>query len=568
MAAVATQAGAVSHDDQDWHAINWRSVNLNVRRLQVRIVKATQEQRWGRVKALQRLLTHSFSGKALAVKRVTENSGRRTPGVDHEIWNTPARKAEAIHALRQRGYRPRPVRRVYIPKSRDRMRPLGIPTMRDRAMQALYLLALDPVAETTGDADSYGFRQGRSTADAIAQCFTVLRLKTSARWILEGDIKSCFDRISHEWLLAHVPMERAILRKWLKAGFMEKTVLHSTEAGTPQGAICSPVLANLALDGMERMLNAKYPHRGNEKDGLVNLIRHADDFIITGRTKELLEQGVKPLVEAYLNERGLELSQEKTRITSITEGFDFLGQNVRKYNGKLIIKPSGKNKKAFLEKVRGIIKTNKQARAGNLILRLNPVIRGWALYHRHVVSKVIFSKVNHAIFGSLWRWATRRHPHKSRRWVKEKYFGHFGERNWVFHGTATGPDGRPRSVRLFYASDVPIKRHIKVRGAANPYDPQWEAYFERRTDAKMMADLVGQQRLLRLWKEQRGLCPVCRQKITKETGWHSHHIQWRVNGGGDGMENRALLHPNCHRQVHHRKLEVVKSRAGKCVGEA
>lgn len=336
MAAVATQAGAVSHDDKDWHAINWRSANVNVRRLQVRIVKATQEKRWGRVKALQRLLTHSFSGKALAVKRVTENSGQRTPGVDHEVWNTPARKAEALHALRQRGYRPRPVRRVYIPKSRDRMRPLGIPTMRDRAMQALYLLALDPVAETTGDADSYGFRQGRSTADAIAQCFTVLRLKTSARWILEGDIKSCFDRISHEWLLAHVPVERAVLRKWLKAGFMEKTVVHSTEAGTPQGAICPPVLTNLALDGMEQMLNAKYPHRGNETDGLVNLIRYADDFIITGRTEELLEQGVKPLVEAYLNERGLELSQEKTRITSIAEGFDFLGQNVRKYNGKLI----------------------------------------------------------------------------------------------------------------------------------------------------------------------------------------------------------------------------------------
>lgn len=377
-----------------------------------------------------------------------------------------------------------------------------------------------------------------------------------------------FDRISHEWLLAHVPMERAILRKWLKAGFMEKTVVHSTEAGTPQGAVCSPVLANLALDGMEQMLNAKYPHRGNETGGLVNLIRYADDFIITGRTKELLEREIKPLVEAYLNDRDLELSQEKTRITSITEGFDFLGQNVRKYNGKLIIKPSGRNKKAFLEKVRGIIKANKQARAGNLILRLNPVIRGWALYHRHVVSKVIFSKVSHAIFGSLWRWAKRRHPHKSLRWVKGKYFGHFGERNWVFHGTAAGPDGRPHSVRLCYESDVPIKRDIKVRGPANPYDPQWEAYFERRTDAKMMADLVGQQRLLRLWKEQRGLCPVCRQKITTETGWHSHHIQWRVNGGGDGMENRALLHPNCHRQVHQRKLEVVKSRAGKCVGEA
>lgn len=226
-------SGAASHGKTDWRQVDWRAVRRNARRLQVRIVKATQEGRSGKVKALQRLLTHSHSGRLLAVKRVTENRGRRTPGVDQELWDTPGKKAAAVPSLRQRGYEPQPLRRVYIPKSNGKMRPLGIPTMRDRAMQALYLLALDPIAETTGDRNSYGFRPKRSTADAIEQCFIALSPRRSAKWVLEGDIKSCFDRISHDWLLAHVPMDKAILRKWLKAGFMEKHAFHPTDDGTP-----------------------------------------------------------------------------------------------------------------------------------------------------------------------------------------------------------------------------------------------------------------------------------------------------------------------------------------------
>ncbi len=233
----ARRAGAASHGAAGWHQIDWRRAHQNVRRLQARIVKATQAGRWGRVKALQRLLAHSFSGKALAVRRVTENRGKRTPGVDRETWDTPARKATAVRQLRRRGYRPRPLRRIHIPKKHGKKRPLGIPTMRDRAMQALYLLALDPIAETTGDPNSYGFRSERSTADAIGQCFQALAKRDRAAWVLEGDIAACFDRISHEWLLAHVPLDQAILRRWLKAGFMDKGAFHRTDEGTPQGGI-------------------------------------------------------------------------------------------------------------------------------------------------------------------------------------------------------------------------------------------------------------------------------------------------------------------------------------------
>lgn len=434
-AQAGMDAGAVSHEEDEWDSIDWNAAQQNVRRLQTRIVQATKEGRWGKVKALQRLLTHSFSGKSLAVKRVTENQGRKTAGVDEETWTMPSQKAKAILRLQQRGYHPKPLRRVYIPKSSGKMRPLGIPCMLDRAMQALHLLAVDPISETLGDLNSYGFRKERSTADAIEQAFAALSHKNSAEWVLEGDIKACFDRISHDWLLAHIPMEKSILRKWLKAGYIDKYVLHATEEGTPQGGICSPVLANMTLDGLEKKLREQYPKpdRGSSKEK-VNFVRFADDFLVTGKSKEVLESEVKPLIEAFMKERGLELSPEKTLITHIEDGFDFLGQHLRKYNGKLLITPSKKNVHTFLESIRKVVGENKQATAGNLIAQLNPKIRGWANYHRHVVSKETYAKVDHAIFCALWQWSKRRHPKKPITWIKKKYFTSIEGQNWVFHG--------------------------------------------------------------------------------------------------------------------------------------
>jgi RNA-directed DNA polymerase len=517
-----------------------------------------KENRWNKVKALQRLLTHSYSGKVLAVRRVTENNGKRTPGVDRIIWKTPEDKIKAVRDLRRREYHPQPLRRVYIPKKSDNTakRPLGIPTMKDRAMQALHLLALDPVVETTADKNSYGFRQQRSCADAIAQCFTTLSHAPNTQWILEGDIKACFDQISHDWLLAHVPMDRTILQKWLKSGYMDKHVLHETTEGTPQGGIISPALANFALDGLERLLRKKFPEGTRlkslgGKSASVNFIRYADDFVITSKSKEILEGKVQPVVEQFLQQRGLALSPKKTVITHVEKGFDFLGQNVRRYpNGKLLIKPSKKNLKTFLDGIRQTIRNARGMSAAELIDLLNPKIRGWANYHRHVVSSRIFSSVDRSIFYNLWQWARGRHQKKPSHWLKKKYFEQRGTRDWCFFGETCDDQGQLHKVWLYHARSTPIRRHVKVKGEANPYDPAFETYFEEREGSHMRETFRGTRTLRYIWNEQRGLCTVCKLPITRTTGWRLHHCVPLVQGGSKSAENRVLLHPECHDKVH------------------
>ncbi len=552
--------GASSDRATHWHGIDWASCYREVRRLQARIVKASQSGKHGKVKALQWLLTHSFSGRALAVRRVTENKGKRTPGVDGIIWSTPKSRLEAVRSLKRRGYRPRPLRRIYIPKANGtKMRPLGIPCMVDRAQQALYLLALEPIAETTADPNSYGFRSARSTADAIEQCFRALAKPDSATWILEADIRSCFDEISHDWLVAHIPTDKAILQSWLKAGYLHNHVFHSTEAGTPQGGIISPTLMNMTLDGMERALRAKYC-KGNNNPSKVNIVRYADDFIITGATREVLVDEVRPLVEQFLAERGLLLSPEKTRVTHINDGFDFLGMNVRKYGGKLLIKPAKASVQRFLRKLRGIVKGNATTRHDQLIRKLNPLLRGWANYYRHVVAKQTFSRVGTAIWQCLWRWARRRHPNKGAHWVHRRYFRTVGARHWVF-GTTTGKalsTGKPALLTLYDIAGTPIRRHRKIKAAANPFDVQWESYFEERLGFAMLDSIKGRGRLIRLWLDQARSCPVCQQMITKSSGWRLYHVERTIDGGSDTNRNLILLHPECHRTVRALGLSVVK----------
>jgi len=532
----------------NWRTIKWKRVNSNVCRLQRRIVQAQQQGKKRKVRALQFILTRSYSARCLAVRRVVENPGRRTPGVDGQKLDTPEKKAQTVEKLNAEDYKAKPLKRVYIAKKNGKgRRPLGIPTMDDRARQALYLLALDPIAETTADPNSYGFRKERSVADAIQQCFILLCRSNSPQWILEGDIQSCFDEISHEWLLSHIPMDRAILKKWLEAGIIERESFSLTTTGTPQGGIISPVLMNLTLDGLESLLAERFPPcRGH----LVKLVRFADDFAITGKTKELLEEEVRPLTAEFLNQRGLKLSESKTRITHIEEGFDFLGKHFQKHGGKLLIKPSRQNVQTFLTGIKAAFRENLHAPVERLLMELNPKIRGWAMFHRTTASKKVFGYVDHRIFCELERWMQRRHPDKSLPWCYRKYLTQVGNRHYVLEGTTLDRRGKPRTIRLVKAKDVPIKRHVKIRAAANPYDSQWETYFEERIGLQMKENFRGYDKLLKLWFNQNGRCPQCGQKITPETGWHLHHRVWVVNGGDDSMANLVVMHPICHMQLH------------------
>ena len=530
-----------------WEEIDWQKARAYVKKLQMRIVKAQKEGHYSKVKSLQWLLTHSFYAKALAVKRVTSNSGKRTAGVDHELWLTPQAKFNAISKLNRRGYRPQPLRRHYIPKKNGKMRPLSIPTMTDRAMQTLYKFSLEPIAETYADPNSYGFRIGRSTHDAIEQCFTDLNKGKSPKWILEGDIKGCFDHISHQWLLENIPMDTQILEKWLKCGYVETQKLFPTDEGTPQGGTISPTLMNMTLDGLERLLHDRLPTRkkvnGKTHCNKMNFVRYADDFIITGESPEFLREKVLPIVREFLTERGLQLSEEKTVITHIGEGFDFLGKNIRKYNGKLLIRPCKSAVKSFLGKVRDIIKSSKSIKQEILIRRLNPVIRGWVNNQRYVVSSKVFSTVDYEIYKCLWQWAKRRHKKKSRKWIARKYWHDIDSRQWTFSVPYEnqGTEGKPLYCKLEYATDTKIIRFKKIVAEANPFDEYWTDYFEEREGEKLLNSTKGREKLLTIWRRQGRRCPVCGDLITSETGF-------KVHTPAGKSSRKIMVHKECHEE--------------------
>jgi RNA-directed DNA polymerase len=457
-----------------WNTIDWNKAEETVNNLQSRIASAATNRNWKKVSKLSRLLTRSFFAKVLAVRKVTGNKGSRTPGVDGIIWFSSSDKMRAALQLMNKGYRAKPLTRKYIRKKNGKLRPLSIPTMYDRAMQTLHALALGPVESATGDKTSFGFKPYRSTKDAYAYLHTCLSKGIAPEWIVEGDIKSCFDEINHDWILDNTPMNKRILKEFLKSGFVENYRLFPTDKGTPQGGTISPIIANIVLNGLENALGKKFysrkdgtidkPHQNKHK---VNYVRFADDFVITADSLETANE-IIDVVKTFLEPRGLKLSEEKTLVTSIYEGFSFLGWNFRKYNGKLLPKPSKESQQEVVRKISEVIHKAKAWDQDRLIRVLNPIIRGWAQYHNHAVSSDVFSKLGDIVYNMLVPWAKRRHPEKGVNWIMAKYWHKVDDQNYVFY-TET------QTLEKF--SNYRIVRQRLAKLDKNPYIDK--EYFEQ-----------------------------------------------------------------------------------------
>jgi RNA-directed DNA polymerase len=541
-----------------WNTIPWKCIQRNVFKLQKRIYRASCRGDTKTVRKLQRLLIKSWSARLIAVRRVTqENQGKKTAGVDGVKSLTPPQRLTLASTLKISD-KAQPVRRVWIDKpGTNEKRPLGIPVIADRALQSLVRAALEPECEARFEPNSYGFRPGRSCHDAIEAIFTAINKK--AKYVLDADIAKCFDRINHSALLQKVntnPSIRRQLKAWLKAGVLEDGKLFPTEEGTMQGGNISPLLANIALHGLETVIVKKFPRSGSKKFNPPNVIRYADDFVILHEKLEIIKE-CHQLVSEWLREIGLELKPSKTRIThtllTVPEGkpgYDFLGFQIRQYSvGKT---KSGKNNQGHLQgfktyikpnktaiqkhaqKLRKIIKSNKHTVQATLIAELNPIITGWANYYAHVVSSKIFQKLDNILYLMLRIWAIYRHPNKKRHWIMNKYWRVDDGKGWIFQPPTDG-------FGLYRHDQTPIQRHVKVKGSSSPYDGDW-AYWSKR----MGRHPENSPRIAKLMKRQQGKCPECGLFFTDKDLMEVDHIIPKALGGANSIDNLQLLHRHCH----------------------
>jgi RNA-directed DNA polymerase len=537
----------------DWHAVTWRQADRIVRNLRQRIFRASQANDLRKVRSLQKLMLRCYSNTLLCVRRVTQvNAGKFTPGVDRLVVKTPAARGALVDRLStSQPWRARPVRRVYIPKSNGKQRPLGIPTILDRALQARVKNALEPEWEARFEGTSYGFRPGRGCHDAIGRIYLLARPHLRKKWVVDADIKGAFDNIDHDFLLQALgdAPGRELVKQWLKAGVMEDDAFHDTSTGTPQGGVISPLLLNVARHGLARALGVINNTKGKTA-GKRAVVRYADDFVVFCASQEDALRVKEGLLPPWLAERGLSLSEEKTRIVHLTEGFDFLGFNVKHYEApqtsksefKLLIKPSQKAVVAKRQELRDVWLDLKGHNVQAVLRKLNPIIRGWANYYRVVVASETFQKMDDWMFRRAVRYVKRTHPNKPRTWQRQRYWDRLNperEDRWVFGDKHTG-----RYLLKF--SWFNIVRHTLVRGTASPDDPSLREYWWERKRVNLTHLSPGD---VTLAMNQDGQCPVCGMDLINGEQLHRHHRIPRSEGGPDGYSNRELVHLFCHQQV-------------------